>query len=150
METGIDAKCRSFMPSLNDAVKESVKDWYDDVFPGHFSHGAARKYGYKPRARRYQWRKKKKMNSPPALVYSGYSKRVLNLYMRVTGTRGNVTGKFSSNPAMKYFWMRPEGHPNKPAEMKALTIREVENIKSDIKIRTAKKFDAVKRRKRYK
>lgn len=149
IETGIAEKCRGFPRALNESVKAEVKNWHDTVFPGHFKAGAARKYGYKPRNRRYQ-RQKQKKGSPPALVFSGYSKKILNMHIRVTGTKGHVKGKFTSNAAMRYFWMRPKGHPNKPSEMKAMTNSEVKAFTQNTRTGTAKRIRAIRARKKIK
>lgn len=149
LNTKVGNKCRAFLPSLNEATKDSVRSWHRNVFPGHFEHGAWRKYGYKPRSVKHQ-KKKRKMGSPPALVFSGHSKKILNMYMRVTGTKGNVKGKFTSNSTMRYFWMRPENHPNKPAEMKALTNEETQQFVRQIRTGTARRVKAVRESQRHK
>lgn len=146
LETGIEAKCKAFRPAINNAVKIAIKEWHKDVFPGHFQLGAARKYKYKPRSKRHQ-RDKRKRGSPPALVFSGYSKRILSMPIRVTASSGQARGAFASNTAMKYFYMTPKGHPNKPAEMKALTDAEIKTMGDNIKYDTIDTIEAVKQRK---
>lgn len=145
IETRFSDKCRSFLPSLAAATKEAVEDWHTDVFPGHFKRGAARKYKYKPRTKNYQ-KQKRKEGSPPALVLSGYSRRMLTMNMKVTGKKGVTRGKFKSSSFMRYFWMVPKKHPNKPQEMKVLTANEVENMNRYIKARTVDKIEAIQKR----
>lgn len=149
IETSIDAKCRALMPAVTESMKTAVRSWHAGVMPGHFKRGAARKYGYKKRSLKHQ-KKKRKMGSPPALVFSGQSRRMLRLPMRITGTRGHVKGAFASNSAMRYFWMIPKNHPNKPQELKTLTDREVARMSEDIHEMTIAKVDAVTTRKKVK
>jgi hypothetical protein len=148
VETRVNEKARSFSPALNAAVKDAVKKWHKEKFPGHFQTGASRKYGYQTRSGRYQNRKRKIKGSAPALVYSGYSRRILGLFMRVTGTKGNVTGRFTSNQRMKYFWMRKPGHPDKASEMKILTDKDVADMSLDIRIGTVSRMESIKARKK--
>ena len=148
--TGISKKVRAFSPSLNAATKDAVKKWHAEKFPEHFKTGASRKYGYQTRKRKYQNKKRRLKGSAPALVYSGYSRKILGLHIRVTGTKGNVTGKLTSNIRMKYFWIRKPGHPDKAAEMKMLTDKDIADITSDIKIGTVRRVELIKKRKTVK
>lgn len=150
VETGIDAKIRAFSPALNRATKKAVLKWYKDVFPDHFKTGMSRKYRYQPRKRRYKREKFRDKGSRTNLVYSGYARKILNLHMRVTGTKGNVTGRFTTNQTIKYIWKRPEGHPDMIKELKTVTDKETEVIGADVKKGTISEMDSVKKRKTIK
>ncbi len=148
LETTIDAKCKALVPAVTASMKTAVSAWHQKVMPKHFKHGAAREYGYKPRSKRHQKRKRKR-GSPPALVFSGQSRKILSLPMRVTGSRGHVKGAFAS-AGIRYFYMTPPKHPNKPQELKALTDKEVAKMSSDIKEMTVQKVQAIETRRRVK
>ncbi|MBN1126921.1 MAG: hypothetical protein JXA82_18105 [Sedimentisphaerales bacterium] len=115
------------IPNLIDAqMKKAMHGWHQNILPKHFKHGAAQRYKYQPRTKRYQNRKRR-MGSPPALVYSGESKRQLSMPLRITG-KGIIKGRFQASNNIKYFWMRPKNHPNKPDEMKRLRKDEQDQL----------------------
>lgn len=148
--TGIDVKLRAFSPALNRAVKSAVLKWFNKVFPGHFKTSAYGKYRYQLRSRKYENRKMKVQKSRSPLVYSGYARKILNLHMRVTGTKGNVTGKFTTNQRIKYIWKHPKNHPDKIKELKTLTDQELDVMNLDIKVGTVRDMNMIKKRKTIK
>jgi hypothetical protein len=109
--------------------------WRDKFLPGHFKAGAHTKYGYKMRSDRHIRRKVKKGN-PPDLVYTGRSRDTLTKrYNFRVADAGKLTvkGKWTTRPDMRYWWMTPKNHPNKPDEMKRLTSKETDEIVAYIK-----------------
>ncbi len=150
LETCLEAKCRAFVPALTAAVKTSVGAWHKNVMPRHFKRGASGRYGYQKRNEKYLKYKNKRKPGRPDLVYSGYSKKILSMPMRVTASKGIVRGAFASNKKTRHFYMIPSGHPNKPAELKTLTDGEVAKMSQAVKEMTIARVDAVKTKRRIK
>lgn len=117
-----------FSEAAKQAFSEAAKLWHQNMLPKHFKAGAAIRYGYKPRTKRYQKRKRYK-GSPPALVYSGRSRDALTarfaFQVSYQKSTGRTIGRFIVPNTMRYFfWMTPAGHPDKPDEMKRVTDQE--------------------------
>lgn len=111
-------------------LKRIIKLWHTDTLPKHFKLGAARRYGYERRSIKYQRAKQKRML--PALVWSGRTRDKLTSpgHFKVTGSKASAKGKFINVNSIKYFWMRPAGHPNKAAETTRLSNKEEGLIKN--------------------
>lgn len=137
----LEAKRAAFCRVLTESVKTVVRNWHKRVLPDHFKPVARRRYNYAARSRRYQIRKNRRGLGP--LVYSGRSMRQLTRAIRPTGSRGNIKGKFVTDGAIRYFWMRPAGHPNKAAELIATSKQERDRMGRAIEDLTAKGLDAV-------
>lgn len=106
-----------------------MRYWHNKIAPKHFRHGAARKYGYQRRKEGYQ-KRKRKLGSPPALVFTGKARdRLLRMSFFRTFTVGPVAkGRFIAGNEIKYFWMQPKGQPNKPAELTVLSKDEEQDL----------------------
>lgn len=98
---------RRFRETIREAAKAALKDWRADTLPRHFKLGAARRYGYHKRSKKYQNHKRRK-GGMPALVYSGAARR------RMVASRGEPQstrlGKVQTVkirlPAPRHFFMR--------------------------------------------
>jgi len=100
-EGPIEGKMRDFYPVLTKALRAEAEFWRDKILPGHFKAGAARKYGYKPRAGTYTDSKraalakgrvydsKLRINVPlgdpqlPALVWTGRTRGLMTSQSRL-------------------------------------------------------------------
>jgi hypothetical protein len=119
---GFDDKAARMNKAADLAYRDGVRFWRDNYLSGHFRGGAAEKYGYAKRTTNYIKRKIRENKPLAPLIYSGKSRNWLTnvLFFRVTGNRELAVGKFTTPASMRYFWMTPKNHPNKPAEMKRL------------------------------
>ena len=142
IENGPETTAANLNQSLTEALKTAVRSWHKVAAPLHFKTGAARKYGYKTRSRRYQKEKNRKGLGP--LTYSGRAKRQLLQHIKPTGSKGLVKGKFVTDASIKYFWMTGGKHPNKGAELVATQRQEVKKLQQLIETQTSKNIAAVK------
>ena len=146
IESGPETKVAHFNKSLNEAMKESVRRWHKSAAPEHFKRGAARKYGYKPRTRKYQNRKNRLGKGP--LVWSGRAKRQILQTIKPTGSQGVVKGKFVTDARIRYWWVTKPGQPNKGAEMVKMRPTEVRKLQKVIETITVENLDAVRDKKK--
>lgn len=129
---------------IKDALKRAAKAWRENVLPKHFETGASRKYGYMGRSTGYD-RKKRKMGSPPALVYTGRAMRkILADRREPTGTHKQVTLRI---PAYGFFNMQyrnwPQGH-TMAQEVTAMNKEDLGRIYKDVQIRVELELNAMK------
>jgi len=127
--------------AVTEAAKQAVRQLHANVLPGHFKHGAARKYGYKRRTAKYQKRKRKM--GLPSLVFSGRAQKRLcsPAFFKVTGAAGKAKGHFIISNRFRYLWMSStwRNHPDMAAEITRTTTKEEKAIGDFIKA------DAIKR-----
>ena len=146
---GVDDKAKRILKAVTDCMKKALRLWHKKTLPRHFKLGAARRYRYERRSIKYQRYKQKK--HLPALVYTGRARdRLTRLgFFRITGSKGVVTGKFVAvGSDMRYFFMKPPGHPDKPAEVKRLSLPEENRIRKEIETAVPKIVNKGRGRKR--
>ena len=85
-------------------LQATVKYWHGHFRGKHFRGGAQSRYGYKPRSRRYETKKRRKLGYVIPLVYTGMAKRMAALPPDVRGTSSRATAKMS---VPWYFNMTP-------------------------------------------
>lgn len=91
------------------AYVRALKDWRAGTLPAHFKLGAAKRYGYFPRTKKYQARKRRNKHGAPALVYSGDSRRAMIASRRAPETPSRRTAKqrvVLKIPAERYFFYK--------------------------------------------
>jgi len=137
------------------AMKQAVRLWHKNIAPLHFKRGAARKYGYKPRTRRYQNLKNRVGAGPLVGVSrrkpfgpSGRSKRQLLQTIKPVKQGGIVAGKFVTSPSVRYFWQTPPGHPKKGEELVKLTKTEERALSRQIQTLTQIALDESRTKKK--
>jgi len=138
INTDVKQIARRFPNLLAESISTAIKNWHQQVMPGHFRSGAFSKYGYARRVPRYLASRKKR--GKPPLVYSGQSRRMLSLPMSIVKSKGTVKGKFNVPNTMRYFWMRGRNHPDMPKELKAMTQAERDQFSDQVKEMTADKI----------
>ena len=119
-----------------------IEDWHEGTLPKHFRNKASRTYGYERRGKYYQRRKERKHLGP--LVFTGKSRRMLKRSIKVSGSSKRASGTMQAPP---YFSMKPSGHPDKVAELTAVTKKEVLAMAELLSKRVAKKLKQVKDKK---
>jgi len=148
----IEGSPRGMVKQFRRLVKEGLINlvsnfWHQQVLPGHFKPEAKRKYKYAPRDLKYTRRKAKRKPMAGPLEFSGRSKRMLTRTIRVSGTAKKATGAMQ---APRYFWMTPKNHPDKPAEVTAVTKRETLTMAKMLNSRVTKRLNTLKDRRIYK
>jgi len=142
IEAGPDTKLKHFDNAVTEALKQAVRSWHSSTAPLHFKPGAARKYGYQPRSKKYQNYKNRLGKGP--LIFSGNAKRQLLRVIRPIGTKGHVKGKFVTSPSVRYFWMQKRGDPPKGKELIAVTKSEERALGKNVEEMTIKYLEAIK------
>jgi len=146
---GPKQKVGLFNRAVDLAMRDGQKMWQSKILKRHFKPGAKSKYNYKYRSKKHMDRKRRFKGHSLPLVFSGHARdwftRPSNFY--VTGTRKKMIGKFNSPNHVRYFWMTPAGHPNKPKEMKATNNSEDQKIASFIKTRAMEYYHELEKSK---
>jgi len=145
----VDDKSKRILKAVTDCMKKALRLWHKKRLPMHFRWGADKKYGYTERTIYYQrWKKKRHL---PPLVKSGRARDSLTRlgFFRITGSKGVVTGKFVAvGSDMRYFYMRPPNHPDKPDEVKRLSLPEENRIRKEIEASVPRTVNKGRGRKR--
>jgi len=112
MELHSSGKLEEIIKNLPDianaGIEKSLYWWFNNIAPGHFKHGADRKYDYAARTPGYEKRKRKR--GLPPLVWSGRAKdRLLRHgFFTVKKEKGKktgiTTGKFIAGPEIRYIY----------------------------------------------
>lgn len=106
---------REALPQIIRAgLKEFMDKWHEETAPKHFRQEGKNKWNYEPRSTKYQRRKEKRRLQP--LMWSGESRRRLLNTIRIVLTGKSPVKATATFDAPRYFWMRPEGHPDKGGE----------------------------------
>jgi len=129
---------KSFRGIVKDELGGLIGNWHSETLPGHFRNSAISKYGYAPRAIRYQRYKEKKHLGP--LVFGGESRRMLMQTIRISGSAKKVTG---SMPAPRHFFIRRPASLNKVEEVTAVTQEETLAMAATLQKKTTKKLNNV-------
>ena len=130
---GVDDKAKRILKATTDAMKKALRLWHKKTLPKHFKLSARRIYRYERRSAKTMRDKKRKQL--PFLVDSGRARDRLTRmgFFRITGSKGVVSGKFvAMGSDMRYFYMKPPNHPDKPAEVKRLSLPEENRIRKEI------------------
>lgn len=124
------------------AIKDAAKNWRAEILPKHFQAGAAIRYRYQPRMPKYQNRKRK-MGSPPALVYTGKAMRkILADRREPTGTAKKITLRIASVGFFKYNYPSwPSGH-TMANELTAMSNEDLKKIYTDTQESMIKRMNA--------
>ncbi len=138
IKRGPKQKAATFKKALKLAMRDGMKFWQQNILKKHFKAGANSRYKYARRSQKYIERKRKKHGVAIPLVNSGKARDWFTQpsHFYVTGTQKKMAGKFATPNSLRYFWMTPAGHPNKPKEMKSMHQSENNKIASFIKART--------------
>ena len=146
---GVDDKSKRVLSAITNCMKQALNLWHKKTLPKHFKLGAARRYRYERRSIG-TIRKKKRKQLPP-LVDSGRARDRLTRmgFFQITGSKGVVTGRFiAAGSDMRYFYMKPPGHPDKPDEVKRLSLPEENRIRKEIEASVPKTVNKGRGRKR--
>lgn len=113
--------------AVREAMVEGAEYWHTNMMPQHFTSGAAAKYNYAPRTRKYMRRKASKMGHQRGLEYSGHSRMQAKEDYNIRG--GSIAGRPSGTVSMSmpsYFVQHPKGSTfiDKPAELTRTTSDE--------------------------
>jgi hypothetical protein len=120
--TGMEGIKRS---ELRRAVKKElqhqVDDWHSNILPRHFQRGAAGRYKYQERSRKYNRRKSRKYGHTRPLELTGDLKRRVLRRATITGTSKRATATMD---APRYLYKYKPEQPDKAAELTAVTQEE--------------------------
>lgn len=93
--TLIKAYERRFQTAIRSGWAEALLLWQRTIAPGHFTPGARFKYGYKPRSKSYEAKKKAIKGHNVPLVWSGDSRKtVKSRFATPQVTKKRATGNF--------------------------------------------------------
>ena len=141
----IEGSPRGMAKQFRQFVKEGlywlIDHWHDVQLPTHFKPAARRRYKYAPRGLKYMRSKKKRQPLAGPLEFSGRSKRQLTRSVKISGSAKKATGTMQ---APRYFWMKPPGGPDKPAEATAVTKGEAVKMARLLNDQVTKKLNNVK------
>jgi hypothetical protein len=141
---GAPSQMQKALPAIvKKAMIAAAKAWRDNVLPRHFDAGAARRYDYQGRTDGYN-RRKRKMGSPPAMVFTGRAMRkMLTTKREPTGTAKKITLRI---PTYGFFNMNykswPKGH-TMAKEATAMTQQDLEAIYQDVQGRVTRALNAM-------
>ena len=98
-----------------------MDDWHSNILPRHFKRGAAARYDYQARTRKYNRRKLRRYGHSRPLELTGDMKRRLLRRARITGTSKRATATMD---APRYMYKYKPSQPDKAAEVTAVTQEE--------------------------
>lgn len=103
--------------------------WHDEMLPAHFQTGAAAKYGYTPRKKKYMIAKARRRGHQRPLVDSG-ELEMLSRVFRVTATATTIRSRVSVTMPMarKANWRHPNSDVRMADEMTTVTQDEADQL----------------------
>lgn len=99
---------RQLDPMLKRGFEETARNWFEELFPKHFTSAGGREYAYERRTRRYMLRKARKLHHQNPIEWKGDTKRTATSAARIGATSKGATVSVSV-PA---YIDRPRGRRN--------------------------------------
>ncbi len=115
--------------TLNREVKKlmqkALRNWHKNTLPRHFRRGAAGRYGYMPRDKKYNRYKQRRYGHSKPLVKTGDLQRMVS---RAATIRGTSKRARASMKAPRYLYTYKPGQPDKADEITRLTPDEASKM----------------------
>ncbi len=122
-----DLPKREFNRALPALFDEVVFRWHEKYLPKHFDEGAASRYGYQKRSRKYNEKKLRKLGHTRELVYSGETQRRLESSIEARSTSRGGRG-ILRGPKHLYAYRKDYRQPDKAAEVVRLSQDELDDL----------------------
>jgi hypothetical protein len=141
---------RNFATAMSLGLAEAVQWWHERYLPRHFRQGAADRYGYERRSKRYMIRKARKKHHQRPLEWSGNMKRVLMRSLQISygKSRPYAEGRLQRPHVYSVVNRRSSQMPDIPNEVKATTREEVDRLARVFKAASSRQLRQMPIRKR--
>jgi len=118
---------RELKAEVKAGLAEVGDHWHGSILPGHFDRGAANKYKYKRRSRKYNERKLRRRGHKIPLVDTGQMARMVKRMARVTSTSKGARVALKG-PRYLHQYRKDFGQPDKAAEIIKVTAKEAGDL----------------------
>jgi hypothetical protein len=103
---------------MQDALAQVGLYWHQNIMPGHFEQGAAAKYAYAPRTRKFMITKARKKGHQRPLTFTGVSENLASLWPKIKKSEARVTVILPNIPRYFYYTaVTGKRQPNKMFEL---------------------------------
>lgn len=135
---------RAFRKSAKAELPTTIEEWHKKYLPRHFKPGAASKYKYRRRSKKYQASKQARGQAQP-LVLSGDLREQVLRQIKVsatgTGASGRLRGPRYLIPSNR---RRSQRNPDMAAELLAATGDEVRSLSKSFETRVTRTLNELK------
>ncbi|MBW3538772.1 MAG: hypothetical protein KY476_00730 [Planctomycetes bacterium] len=145
-ERPADISIRVWRDSMRQAHEEMGALWHSKMLPRHFTRGAASRYGYQPRTRKWQQKKAalyargKAVKRNTDLVFTGFLQETLTNFGSVRAFPTRVTIQMTGP---RYITFRPHAsnQPDKHSEVTRVTDDEARELSEKLNETATKLFN---------